>query len=256
MRPSSLLLLLLLGVDEVCSGRVKNAIFGSMFSGSSDSDINIHTDADQVELIEFLRANGFGKYASKTYIAKLDDELAYDSIEDLTHLVADDEYSEIGMDHDDALEIQMAARREMLKRFLEKVPLPEGKPTDFYLKHLDGLIKAGYDEPDDVADLEADEAQTIGLEAEHLKPLVGYADEYETRELLHIILVTLVDSDGTMPYTTEEKWRPIIDALLKAGVRKLEDVAAKTEVPGLSAVDLTRLHNDRRVLQHAQKDEI
>ena len=54
MRPSSLLLLLLLGVDEVCSGRVKNAIFGSMFSGSSDSDINIHTDADQVELIEFL----------------------------------------------------------------------------------------------------------------------------------------------------------------------------------------------------------
>ena len=144
----------------------------------------------------------------------------------------------------------------MLKRFLQKVPLPEGKPADFYLKHLDGLIKAGYDEPDDVADLEADEAQTIGIEVDHLKSLVAYADEYDTRELLHIILVTLVDSEGAMPYTEEAKWRPIVDALLKAGVRTLEDVAAKIEVPGLAAADLTRLHNDRRVLQHAQKQEL
>ena len=59
-----------------------------------------------------------------------------------------------------------------------------------------------------------------------------------------------------MPYTEEAKWRPIVDALLKAGVRTLEDVAAKIEVPGLAAADLTRLHNDRRVLQHAQKQEL
>merc|ERR1719329_1218159 len=110
MRTSSFasVLLLLLCVEEVCGGRVKDALFGSIFGGTSKSKSDIHTDADQAELIEFLREIGFGKYASNEYIEKLDDELAYDSIEDMTHLVADDEYSEIGMDREDALQIQKA----------------------------------------------------------------------------------------------------------------------------------------------------
>ena len=67
--------------EEVWGGRVKNAIFGGIFGGSHKIDADIHTDADQAELIAFLRENGFGKYATEEYIAKLDDVLAYDSIE-------------------------------------------------------------------------------------------------------------------------------------------------------------------------------
>ena len=91
------------------------------------------------------------------------------------------------------MQIKSSAKREMLKRFLAQVPLPPGKEANFYGQHLDALIKAGYDEPDDVADLEEDEATLIGIPAEHLKGLVNYAEEYETRELLHIILVTHTD---------------------------------------------------------------
>lgn len=252
----ALLLLLLLSAEEVWGGRVKNAIFGGIFGGSHKIDADIHTDADQAELIAFLRENGFGKYATEEYIAKLDDVLAYDSIEDCTHLVADDEYSEIGMDYEDAMQIQKAARREMLKRFLAQVPLPPGKEANFYGQHLDALIKAGYDEPDDVADLEEDEATLIGIPAEHLKGLVNYAEEYETRELLHIILVTHTDHKGATPYTEESVWRPMVEALVKAGVRSLADIGQRTEVPGLALEDLQRLQNDARVLLHSQKQEL
>lgn len=253
---AALLLMLVLSMEEACGGRVKNALFGGMFSGSRKIDGDIHTDADQAELIAFLKENGFGKYATPAYIAKLDDVLAYDSIEDCTHLVADDEYSEIDMDRDDALQIQKAARREMLKRFLAAVPLPPGKEANFYGQHLDALIRAGYDEPDDVADLEEDEATLIGIPAEHLKTLVNYAEEYEMRELLHIIIVTHTDHKGATPYTNEATWRPMVEALVKAGVRSLGDIALKSDVPGLSSEDLQRIQNDPRVLQHSQKQEL
>merc|ERR1712005_97273 len=149
---------------------------------------------------------------------------AYDSIEDMTHLVADDDYNEIGMPHDDAMQIQKLARREMLKRFLASVPLPEGAAPGLFGKHLEALITAGYDEPDDVADLEEDEAERMGITLDHAKILVGYAEEYETRLLLHIILTTHVDASGRTPYSSEAAWRPFVDALVKAGARTLEDV--------------------------------
>jgi len=262
MRPAARLvslLLLLLCAEHASCGRVRNALFGSgLFSSGRNAEGNgdYHTDADQKELIAFLKAEGFGKYATKEYIAKMDDVLAHDSIEDMTHLVADDEYSEIGMEREDALHIQKAARREMLKRFLASVPLPEGKPADFYQQHLDALIKAGYDEPDDVADLDEEEAQGLGIDAEHINILVNYAEEYETRELLQVILVTLVDAKGATPYSAESAWRPIVDALVKAGIRSLNEVSQRESVPGVPQEDLHRLQNDARLLQYAQKQEL
>jgi len=241
-------------------GRVKQALFGSLFGskkehGHADSAF---ADAELAELIDFLRSNGFGKYASKDYIEKLDDELAYDSIEDMTHLVADDDYREIDMSFDDAMQIQKLARREMLKRFLASVPLPAGEAPGLFGKHLDALMAAGYDEPDDVADLEEDEAERMGITLDHVKVLVNYAEEYETRLLLHVILTTLVDANGRTPYAAEAAWRPVVDSLVKAGVRSLTDVAqlASADVAGLATADLVALQADPRVQQHSQKQEL
>lgn len=252
--------MLLASVGVVGAGRVKQALFGSLF-GSTKEHTHANgaiADAEQAELIDFLRVNGFGKYAGKEFIEKLDDELAYDSIEDMTHLVADDDYNEIGMPRDDAMQIQKLARREMLKRFLASVPLPQGEAVGLYGKHLDALITAGYDEPDDVADLEEDEAERMGISLDHVKILVNYAEEYETRLLLHVILTTLVDANGQTPYSSEAVWRPIVDALVKAGVRSLADVAQLTsaDVSGFSTEDLVALQNDPRVLQHTHKQEL
>merc|ERR1711988_1899373 len=241
-------------------GRVKQALFGSLFGSKKEHTHadNAVADAEQAELVEFLRANGFGKYASKDYIARLDDELAYDSIEDMTHLVADDDYTEIDMPREDALQIQKLARREMLKRFLASVPLPEGGPPGLFDKHLEALIAAGYDEPDDVADLEEDEAERMGITLDHAKILTKYAEEYESRLLLHIIVTTLTNAAGATPYSSEAAWRPLVDALVKAGVRSLSDLVQLTSagVPGIATEDLVALQNDPRVQRHSQKQEL
>ena len=265
---SRLLLLLLLGVVGVhnaSGGRVKQALFGSFFGDMSKKELKDHlhaaagisADAELADLIEFLRSNGFGKYAGKDFIDKLDEDLAYDSIEDMTHLVSDDDYIELGMPHDEAMQIQKLARREMLKRFLASVPLPSGETSGLFAKHLDALIIAGYDEPDDVADLEEDEAERMGISLEHARILVTYAEEYETRLLLHVILTTHTDPNGGMPYSSEVAWRPLINALVKAGVRSLADVGQLSQgVPGVSHDDLVALQNDPRVLQHTHKQEL
>ena len=254
-------LLLLLLPDTACGGRVKQALFGSIF-GSKKGD-HFHADSraadkEQAELVDFLRANGFGKYAHKDYIEKLDEELAYDAIEDMTHLVADNDYLEINMPHDDAVQIQRLARYEMLKRFLSSVPLPKDAEPKLFTQHLDALIAAGYDEPDDVADLEEEESEAMGISQEHARILTTYAEEYETRLLLHVIITTLTDASGGLPYASEAKWRPMVDALIKVGVRSLKDVLDLTSaaVSGIAKDDLVALQNDPRVLRHAQKQEL
>jgi len=251
-------------VEDARGGRVKQALFG-MFGSSRKSKPaepeQMH-DADQLEMIEFFISHGFGRYAEKEYVAKLDDTLAYDSIEDLTHIVADEEYSEVDMPREDAEQIQKLARREMLKRFLVSVPLPKGAAPDVFTQHMEALIKAGYDEPEDVADLEEDEAaELFGISGENFKVLSTHAEEYDARELLHIILTTLEDkttTPHTTPYASEAMWRPMVEVLVKAGVRNLADVSqiAPSAVPGIAKEDLQRLQADARVLQHTPKQEL
>lgn len=254
----SVVALALLCIAGVSGGRVRQAIFGRIFGQGKPEVPHPDTDADQAELIDFLKHHGFAKYAGNEFIQKLDDVLAYDSIEDMTHLVADDDYTEIGIQHDEALDIQKAARREMLKRFLASVPLPANEAHGFWLPYLDPLIAAGYDEPEDVADLEDVDAQMIGIEMDHVKILITWAEEFDARELLHIILTTLVGPKGEMPYVAEAVHRPIINAFVKAGVRNLGDVSTLTtnEVPSISKEDLQRIQNDHRVQQHANKQEL
>lgn len=262
MRPRCFTLLVIVTfLHEAHGGRVRQAIFGTLFGSSKKEHAHADSaaaDAEQAELVDFLRVNGFGKYASKEFITRLDDELAYDSIEDMTHLVADDDYTEVNMPREDALQIQKLARREMLKRFLSSVPLPDGESPGLFDKHLEALIAAGYDEPDDVADLEEDEAERMGISLDHAKILVGYAEEYETRLLLHVILTTHTDANGRTPYSSEAAWRPFVDALVKAGARTLEDVAQlkSADVSSVAMEDLVALQNDPRVLQHTHKQEL
>lgn len=53
---------------------------------------------------------------------------------------------------------------------------------------------------------------------------------------LHVILTTHTDASGGTPYSSDSVWRPFVDALVKAGVRTLEDVLNldSEKVPGVS----------------------
>ena len=246
--------------DVAQAGKVKQALFSGVFGSSSKSagERPVHTDAEQEELVQFLTDLGYAKYATKEFIEKLDDELACDSIEDLTYLIEDDDYRDIGMDKADAEFIENAARKEILRRFLLSVPVPQGEPSDVFVKLLDRLIEAGYEEPDDVADLEEDESDEVGIKKEHIKILVKYADEYEGRELYRALLTTYqpVTADAVNPFASESVWRPLMEKLVAAGLRTLDDVGSATEVPGVSAADLSLLRNDPRVQAHMTKQEL
>ena len=257
--------LLVLCIEAALGGKVKQALFGALFGDSHHNKIKLDhkhghgLDEDQMALAEWFKLHGYSQYASKEFITKLDEVIAYDSIEDLTHLVADNEYGEVDIPEDDALKIQNLARREMLKVFLARVPVPNGAPSDLYSKHLDPLIQAGYDEPDDVADLDEDEAtEMMGLKPEHTQILVTYAEEYEARELLHIIVMTHVDKKTDKTYYTSDMAEPIIETLVKAGVRSLTDLALLSHdtVPALAKEDLVRLQADPRVVKYMHKQEL
>ena len=191
----------------------KQAADGGAAATSEDGE-------DQTELAAFLTNLGFAKYASREFLDKLDDELAYDSIEDMTYILDDDEYAEVGMSKEDATTIHEAAQREMLRRFLAAVPVEAGMEPGGFVKHLDKLYAAGYEEPEDLEDIEEEEASELGLTLAEVKILASRAEEHEARELMTTMLVTYRDSDGTNPFKDEEVWRPMVEALVAAGARR------------------------------------
>lgn len=254
--------LLLLCAHGASGGKVKKALFGAIFGEEEEKPHREKQpgeglDPEQLELQEFLKEIGFPQYASTEFINELDDELAYDCIEDLTHIIADDEYDDLDITREEAMTMQDKARRRLLQEFLASVPVPEGEAADLYAKQLDVLIEDGYDEPDDVADLDFDEAkELLGLDQDHAAILINHADEYEARALLQLIIETHKDAAGVKPFASEATWRPMVETLVKAGVRTLADLAKLVAVPGLAAEDLARLQSDSRVRHHGVKQEL
>ena len=129
----------------------------------------------------------------------------------------------------------------------------EGDPDN-----LDKLYAAGYEEPEDLEDIEEEEASELGLTLAEVKILASRAEEHEARELMTTMLVTYRDSDGTNPFKDEEVWRPMVEALVAAGCETLQDVGhlSSGEVTGLSDENLAKLQGDPRVLAHTRKQEL
>lgn len=256
----ALLLLLCAGLPGIVEGgKVKDALFRSWFGKKErESKPESKIDEDQAELLEWLKASGFEEYATHEWIEKFDEDLAYDSIEDLTHLVADEEYEELNIPKETAMKMQDAARKHLMRLFLKAVPLPEGAAPDVFEKLLEPLLAAGYDEPEEVADIEEDEAEGLGIEKAHHKAFVGFADEYEARELLQLILETHEPTvtGETNPFASEAVWKPMVEAMVKFGVRNLSDVSNLSPMDGLSAEHLAVLKADPRVAAHATKQEL
>jgi hypothetical protein len=244
------------------AGKVKQALFRALFGKEKDQKPHMVTgedgmDADQREMVEWFKANGFAQFAESEWVHKFDDELAYDSIEDFTHFVADEEYEDVGVAKEVAQQMQEAARKHMLSVFLREVPLPSGAPPDTFTKLLIPLIGASYDEPDDVADLEEQDRENLGIERAHFKTLVTFAEEYEMRQLLHVILISYTNPelDGN-PFADEAVHRPLIEALIASGARSLSDVSNLTAVEGVSPQHLSLLKQDPRVKLHLGKQEL
>ena len=164
---------------------------------------------------------------------------------------------ELGIDKEEATKMQEAARKHIMSIFLKSVPLPPGAASDAFEKLLEKLMVAGYDEPDDVADIELDEAEGLGIAKEHYKTLVSYAEEYETRELLQLVFETYEPAGkGPNPFAPAAVWKPLVEVLVKFGVRNLSDISNLSPMEGLSEEHLVLLKGDSRVSAHATKQEL
>jgi len=162
-------------------------IFGAKRGKGVDKE---HSTSDEEELAEWLSSLGYTQYASPEFIAKLDDVLAYDSIEDFASIFEDEEYDEIGIPKEEAQKLEQAAKREMLGRFLAAIPVLEGSEAGMYVKHVDALLDAGFDDPEDVEDLEEGQGEKMGLTKEEVALFIRRASEHETRGVFHSILET------------------------------------------------------------------
>jgi len=253
----ALLLVLCAQLPPADGGKVKDALFRRIFGAEKKAEHNKKFDAEQAELMAWLNAAGFSKYATEEWLEKFDEDMAYDSVEDMAHLVADEDYEELGIAKEEAIRLQEGARKYLMKKFLDNVPLSEGATRGDYTKLLEPLFAAGYDEPDAIADIEMDEARDLGIEKAHYKPLVTFSEEYEIRELLQVIFETYEPVAGVEnPFASATVWKPMIDVMAKYGVRSLSDVSNLSPMEGLSSENLAALKADPRVATHATKQEL
>lgn len=248
------------------------SLFRSLFGNEAVKKGAVYSDAEQQEMVEWLASHGFGDYATKEWIEKFDDEAAYDSIDDLTQIVDEEEYTDLGMDRETAVKIQEAARKTMMEKFVRSVPLPEGaKPGVFDALLVDQLIAAGYDEPNEVEDLDEGEAAGMGIDNAHYKTLTTYAEEFEAREIFRVVLQTYaieqqIAKGGSNsspdpnappnPFASEAVQAAVVEGLIKSGVRKLEQVLTAKPHAGLTEELLELLKADPRIAQQATKSEL
>jgi len=217
-----------------------------------------HDEEDRKELAAWLTDLGYAKFATKEWLDKFDEELAYDSIEDMTYLMDDDEFTEVGMDREDAVKIEAAAKRHIMNQFLVTVPVLQGSKENLYTNLVEKLLAAGYDEPDDVADMEEDEFGKFELTPKEAQHLIDQAEQYDARELLTTFLSTYRDETNEQIFRPKDVMQPMLEDLLAAGVEGFSDIVklTKADLKVISEKDLAKLQSDPRVLAHSRKQEL
>ena len=223
-------------------------------------------DADQRELLAFLRDNGFAEYATREWILKLDDVMDIDGVGELEELVddlqesADDrkDWNKLGLDMAVATKLQAAARKYLMRKFLGEVPLPKGLAPGYFEDMLEPLLAFGYDQVDDIADIDAEDASEVGIEETHLAVLTKYGSEYGIRQELKDVLQTYASHSGSSeenPFAAKNVSKAVVDELVAGGVEKLADVWSFYPRGAASSERLRLLKLDRRVRDAAAKHD-
>jgi len=230
-------------------------VAGVPIFGASKSAVRSmpHTAAEQAELVTFLTQIGYPQYATPEFIQKMDEEFAYDSIEDLAFIEEDGDHEELGIPEDHAEAIQTAAHKELMRRFL--ADLPGGSME----RHLNQLHDEGFEEIEDLEDLDEGDVSETGLSMTEIDMLVEQAELHSSRRMLVILLVTHTDkANNSVPFRDPAVHKPLVEAMLAAGVRTLMDIGTLTpgKVEGLSDTDLAKIQSDKRVLAQMNKSEL
>lgn len=110
-----------------------------------------------------------------------------------------------------------------------------------------------------MTDLTTYEGVQIGLTSEQVAHLVTWADEFEGRETLRFLLTTYRPPDaGPNPFAADAVWKPMMESLVKAGVRSIVDLGrlSAADVPAVKAEDMAKLLSDPRVVASRGKQEL
>ncbi|KAL3925814.1 MAG: hypothetical protein SGPRY_003562 [Prymnesium sp.] len=201
---------------------------------------------------------GFKEYATSAFIARLDDTLAIDSLDDLAAMYDDDEYHELGISKEDAAKISKAAQVEIVRRFLTEIPHANGTITGFYSRYAQALHDSGFEDVEDIEDIDDDDADELGLSKEEIRLLARKAEETQTRQTFRWLLTSYRDANGTFPFREEHVHSRMLEALISAGLRSLEDLGRMSAngVPGISQDELLQLQSAPLVLSELQKQEL
>jgi len=109
--------------------------------------------------------------------------------------------------------------------------------------------------------LDEDEAEELGLTAKEIEVLVHRAELHVARTVVTELLRMYRDRSqpsSEFPFRDAAVYKPLLEAIIEAGVTELEDVAhlKSGQVVGLSDADLAKLQSDPRVLETVNKAEL
>ena len=93
---------------------------------------------------------------------------------------------------------------------------------------MDRFIENDYDEIEDLEDLDEDDAQELGLTAKEIEVLSHRAEMHVARTVVTWLLRTHRDRSqpsSEFPFREPAVYKPLLEALLQAGVTEVEDVA-------------------------------
>jgi hypothetical protein len=184
-----------------------------------------------------------------------------ESIDDLEHI--HQMYQVLGMPKADAEKIAHDAPKKELRDFLSWLnkhgpppgTLPDTSDYSYLLPKLHAADKWTIEE---VSELEATDAEGLGISEEEVELLSDKADEYTSFLFSEDFLKTVVpfsQGPGQLLWETVEKYR---DALIAEHVTTYLEihVLSASDIPAIDPEHLKLMQDDPRVIASALKDEL
>jgi len=228
---------------------------------TADSDLS----QDQAAMKEFLVKLGFEKYTTKEYMEMWDEEVAADSVYDLTSLMDDEEYTSMKeMTLEEARKIAIGARRTIVGEMFDSMELEEGDRAKLKSITMKLVQSESVDwELDDVTELDDDEAESLGLSAEQNDMLAEAGERFVAFMLLSRFLRSFELPDGSKgpnSWVDRADDKAFIDCLYEGGVEDLTDLAHArlSDFKGdcVTADQLEELQAEPRIQHMMNKSEL
>jgi hypothetical protein len=227
-------------------------------ANTDDSGAESDLTAAQKEMAAYLTELGFARYATEEYIKALTEE-GMEEVSDLADLVEAEIYKELKppMDKAEAETIAADASKKELRDFLKWVDVNAAKGSTSNIKTYSHLLPKLIDTEtttlEEVSDLEAGDAEDLGISEEDVEFLSEKADDYTSYVFSGKFLQSISawgaedEEEEASPLTDVKVFEKYRDALVAEQVTTYKDIALLNFFAAIKPAHLKQMQADPRV---------